>query len=399
MRRVAFKLMVLAALTLPITVFPGCGKTGLREELVGLLREKAGSIESLAFTCQTVDGENLYLEEFHLLFPDRYRYRFFEIVNGEKVLVRYAAQSGNRVLRAGLDSTDPGASLKAELLEDVPPIRGTGIYLSLYHLVGNGDYYYSLISLLEGGSLEVVSREILDGTDTYRLRSAPGLTPQTEMWLESGSGLPVRKELLLEGGRKVTFTYRDMAANIPDPLEPFPESALELNSLFGRPSAPVGLTVRDGGCRLAEGKSTPAEAGFSPLLPQLQGFREAGSFWRNPEASNLMDSEQSLNFPEGFREFYLLLRDGHRQVEIRQVPLVEDFGYYTSGLGLLSGAYLVQQERFSGEYADVTYTVALNRQEMHLVAGGLEVTVTGDLSREEFEELARILRSSAEGHE
>lgn len=399
MRRAPVTMVVLAALVLSIPSSPGCGKADLRGELLGLLREKAGNIESLAFTCETVDGDNLYREEFHLLFPDQYRYRFFRNAGGEVVLLRYAAQSGNRVLRAALENPGPEEVLRVEFLEDVPPIRGTGIYLSLYHLMGNADYYHSLVSLLEGGSLEVLSRENLEGEDAYHLRSAAGLTPQTELWLERETGLPVRKELHLEGDRKVAFTYRDLAVNTPEPLEPFPGSAQEVASLFGRPAVPVEPSVKDGGCRPAEGTTAPGEVGFSPLVPEIAGFEETGSFWRDPAASNLTPSEQSLKFPEGFREFYLLLRDGNRQVEIRQVPLVEDFGYYTSGLGLLSGAYLVQQEKFPGDSANSSYTVALNRQEMHLVAGGLEITVTGDLSREEFQELARILRVLAEGRQ
>lgn len=399
MRRVPVTVLVIFALVLSASALPGCGKADLRGELLELLREKAGTIESLSFTCETADGERLYREEFHLRFPDQFRYRFFEATGGEAVLLRYAAQSGNRVLRAGLEGPGPEAALEVEFLEEVPPVRGAGVYLSLYHLMGNADYYYSLASLLEGGSLEVLSRETLEGAEAYHLRSAEGLTPRTEMWLAGDTGLPLRRELLLEGDRKVVFTYRDFAVNAPEPLEPFPGSAQEVASLLGRPAAPFESATRDGGCRPAEGTAEPGGAGFSPLLPELEGFREAGSFWRDPAASDLTASEQSLKFPEGFREFYLLLREGNRQVEIREVPLVEDFGYYTSSLGLLSGAYLVQQEKFPSEYADASYTVALNRQEMHLVAGGLEITVTGDLSREEFQELARVLRSLAEGRE
>ncbi|MGQ9703265.1 MAG: hypothetical protein ACUVS1_01605 [Actinomycetota bacterium] len=390
-------LFIFLALFAPI--LPGCGKADLKGELLGLLREKAGTIESLAFTCETEDGEKLYREEFHLRFPDQYRYRFFEATGREAVLLRYAAQSGNRVLRAGLEDPGPDAPLKVEFLEDVPPVRGTGIYLSLYHLMGNADYYYSQASLLEGGSLEVLSQETVEGAETYHLRSAEGLTPRTEMWLARDTGLPVRRELVLEGGRRVVFTYRDFAVNAPEPLEPFPGSAQEVADYLGRPAAPFESATRDGGCRPAEGMAEPSGAGFSPLLPELQGFGEAGSFWRDPAASDLTASEQSLKFPQGFREFYLLLREGSRQVEIRQAPLVEDFGYYTSSLGLLSGAYLVQQEKFTNDFADASYTVAFNRQEMRLVAGGLEITVTGDLSREEFQELARVFRSLAEGRE
>ncbi len=395
-RRAAEVVATLAVLSVLLPLFTGCGKADLRGELLALLRDRAGKMDSLSFTCMTEDGERLYREELVLRFPDQYRYRFSEVIEGEAVLLRYAAQSGNRVLRAALEDPGPEGILRVEFLEDVPPIRGTGVYLSLYHLMGNADYYYSLVSLLEGGSLEVVSRETLEGAEAYRLRSAAGLTPRTEIWLDGGTGLPLRKEMVLEGGRKVVFTYGDLAADSRIELEAVPGSAGEIATLFGRPAAPVNIVTRDGGCRPAEGTASSGTATFLPLLPELEGFEVAGYFWRDPTSSDLTPSEQSLRFPEGFREFYLLLRSGSRQVEIRQVPLTEDFGYFTSGLGMLSGAYLVQQERFPMEYASASYTAALNRQEMHLEAGGLEITVTGDLSREEFQELARRLLSSAE---
>ncbi len=398
MRRALVRTTALLFLSLTALSHPACGKADLRAELVELLREKAGKIESLTFTCRTEDGEKVYGEEFHLRFPDEYRYRFLEERNGEMVPTRYAAQSGNRVVRARLEGSGSDISLQAELLEDVPPIRGTGVYLSLYHMMGNADYYYSLLSMLEGGSLSVVSLEDREGRKTYHLRSAEGLSPETEVWLETENGLPLRRELVLEQGRRVVFSYGDLCVDPPLPLEPFPESAAEIAAVFGRTGSPVSLDVKDGACRLGPASLTPEGTGFSPLLPELEGFEEAGSFWRDPAASDLSASERSLRFPEGFREFYLLLRQGSRQAEIREVPRVEDFGYYTSGLGLLSGAYLVQQERFPREAADASYTVTFNRQEMQLVAGEVEITVTGDLSRQEYEELARTFQSLAEGN-
>lgn len=398
MRRVLTGTAALLLLSLAALSHPGCSKADLRAELVELLLEKAGKIGSLAFTCLTEDGEHTYREEFQLLFPDQYRYRFLEEVNGEMVLTRYAAQSGNRVVRARLEGSGSDISLQAELLEDVPPIRGTGTYLSLYHLMGNADYYFSLLSLLEGGSLSVISLEEREGVKAYHLRSAAGLSPETEMWLEIDTGLPLRRELVLEQGRKVVFSYGDLLVDQPLSPEPFPESAAEIAAVFGRTGWPVNLVVKHGACRPGPVERAPDGAGLSPLLPDLEGFDMVGSFWRDPASSDLSASEQSLRFPEGFREFYLLMRQGNRQVEIREVPRVEDFGYFTSGLGLLSGAFLIQQERFPPEAAEASYTVAFNRQEMQLVVGDVEITVTGDLSRQEYEELARSFRSHAEGN-
>lgn len=398
MRCALIKTAVLFLVSLTAMPHPGCGKADLRADLYELLKERAGKMESLSFVCRTEDGENVYREEFHLRFPDQFRYRFLEEQDGEMVLTRYAAQSGNRVVRARLEGSGSDISLQAELLEHVPPIRGAGAYLSLYHIMGNADYYYSLLSLLKGGSMSVVSLEYREGEKAYHLRSAEGLSPETDMWLEADTGLPLRREMILEQGRRVVFSYEDLLVDPPLTLEPFPESAQEIAAIFGRNGSSVNLAVKDGACLPGPAAGTHEGEAFSPLLPDLEGFEEVGSFWRNPTASNLSASEQPLCFPEGFREFYLLMRQGNRQVEIREVPRIEDFGYYTSGLGLLSSAYLVQQERFPAEAGNASYTVAFNRQEMQLVAGEVEITVTGDLSRQEYEKLARTFLSLAEGN-
>lgn len=373
----------------------GCGKKVAYRDLVDLLRDKAGTIGTLTFACITEDGEKVYREEFSFSFPDEYRYRFYDCADGEIRISRYAAQSGNKVVRARLMSSESGDSIQAEFLNDIPPIRNTGIYLSLYHILGNADYYYSLVSLLEGGSLEILPERALNGIAAYHLRSASGLKPETDLWLDAANGLPLRKEIVLSENRRIVFTYQDLTVNPPDPLEPFPESTREISYIFGKPDLPLELSNKDGGCRPADNAESSTLRGFAPLLPSLDGFEGTASYWRDPASSSLSPTEQSLQFPDGFSEFYLVLRSGKRQAEIREVPLVENFGYYTTGLGVLSEVYLVQQELLSSEEASASYTVALNWQELRLTAGGLEITVTGDLSRQEFENLARQFQSLA----
>ncbi len=174
----------------------GCGKEDLAGEVITLLREMAGAVTSLDFTRVTRDGESLYREEFALRFPDQCRYRLYDCSGEEPRLLSYTAQGGTRVHRVRTRSEDSGAaSILAELLVDVPPLRNTGAYLSPYNLCGNADYYYSLVSLVQGGSLQVLSRSSLGGAEAYRLKSPPGLTPESELWIDADNGLPLRKEV------------------------------------------------------------------------------------------------------------------------------------------------------------------------------------------------------------
>ncbi len=379
--------MLLAALLLP----SGCGGDGLEREVAQLLARRSGEIDSVAYACITEDAGLIYREVFELRFPDEYRYSFYELGGGQGRLVNHATQKGSdvyraRIMRAGGGGTD---SLRVESLSHVPPIRCTGAYMSLYHLVGNVDYFQSVISLLEGGELRVTGTEDLEGTATYRLESASGLTPGMRIWLDAETGLPVRKELDLSEGRVVVFRYEDVVENADYGEASFPP---DITSMFGGLAAEAEPAQRDGACRHIDIGSALAEAGFQPLLPRLDGFELAGAFVREPAASNLSASEESARFPAGFRELYLVLRDGSRQVEIRQSPYDPEFSYYTTGLGSLAGAYLTHREVLGEEAGGAAYTAALDCQEMRLTLDDVEIMVTGDLSREEFEALAVQLR-------
>ena len=152
------------------------------------------------------------------------------------------------------------------------------------------------------------------------------------------------------------------------------------------------MVARDGACRAGDIASAAAEVGFEPLVPQIEGFTLAAVYVRDPAASTLTESEETTQFPEGFRELYLVLRNGALQVEIRESLYDEKFSYYATSMGALTGAYLTGQENFGAEAGNASYTAAMDCQEMHLTLGDVELMVTGDLSREEFESLAVQLK-------
>lgn len=388
MRRAVWTLSVLlVALLLPA----GCGGDGLLDEVTGLLARRSGEIETISYTCITEDAGRTYREDFELRFPDEYRYSFYEVAGGQERLVNHTVQAGNDIYRArALQGTEGAAdSLRVETLSRVPPIRCTGTYLALYHLVGNVDYFQSMIALLEGGELLAAGKESLEGAETYRLESASGLTPRMRIWLSAESGLVVRKELALSEDRTVVFRYENMTENPVYEQGPFPP---DVTGLFAGLETGAEPARKDGGCRPVAIEDARAEARFQPLVPQVEGFELAGAFVRDPAASNLTESEESTRFPEGFREIYLVLRGGTRQVEMRQSPYDPEFSYYTTGLGALSGAFLTSTMTFGEDAGGASYTAAMDCQEMRLVLDEVEIMVTGDLSRDEFEALAVQLR-------
>lgn len=374
----------------------GCGDGRGYRDLTEKLEARAGAISTLRYTCVTEDGERLYCEEFELAFPDRYRYRLYEDRGGSARLASAVEQRGEAFFRARATYAESGAleKVESETAFNVPPLRNGGKYLGLYHLVGNADYFHSILSLLEGGSLELRGKEEVEGAPAYRLDSAAGLTPRMQIWLDAGTGLPLRKDLFLGEERKVVFRFQGYEEDFPYPELPFPPDA---KTLFGNEGAAVSPLESDGGCRSLDLTDAAALFGFDPLIPALEGFELTGARWRDPAAS--APGGQSIQYPEGFRELYLLYRDGARQVEIRESPYDPDFAYYTMGLGTLTGAYLAQQETFGEEAGGASYTAALDCQEMHLVAGDLEITVTGDLSRDAFADLAAQLVELASGRE
>jgi len=380
---VALIIMLLAALLVPA----GCGGEAARDEVIELLARRSGEIDSISYTCTTEDAGRIYREEFELAFPDHYRYRFYQYKEGMVRLQNLTTQSGTDLYRARVmqDSAGGADYLQVETIEGIPPLRCTGTYLALYHLVGNVDFFQSMLALIEGGQLEVIGMEDRDGTSTYRLESASGLSPSMRIWLDAVTGLPSRKELSLGGNRQVVFSYEDYVENPVYKQEPLPSDPL---SLFGDPRMTVTMVARDGACRASDIASASAEIGFEPLVPQMDGFELAAVYVRDPAASTLTESEETTQFPEGFRELYLVLRDGPRQVEIRESPYNEEFSYYTTSMGALSGAYLTGQETFGEDAGNATYTAAMDCQEMRLVLGEVELMATGDLSREEFESLA-----------
>ncbi|MEW6555170.1 MAG: hypothetical protein AB1384_12900 [Actinomycetota bacterium] len=386
------RLVVLLAIALLALLVPaGCGADSARDDLLELLARRSGEVETISYTCATEDAGRLYREEFELGFPDHYRYRLYQYESGMARLRNFTAQAGTDLYRARViqDPGDGSDHLQVETFAGVPPLRCTGNYLALYHLVGNADFFQSMISLIRGGQLEVTGEEDVEGTRTYRLDSAPGLTPSMRIWLDAATGLPLRKEISLSEDRAVAFRYEDYVENAVYPDEPFPSDPLPL---FGGPAMSVDVVTRDGACRATDIAGASAEAGFEPLMPRIDGFGLAAVYVRDPAASNLSGSEELTKFPEGFRELYLVLRNGTRQVEIRETPYSEDFSYYTTSMGALSGAYLTGQETFGEDAANATYTAAMDCQEMRLVLGETELVVTGDLSREEFESLAVQLK-------
>jgi hypothetical protein len=385
MRRLV-PLLVIFALSMLLPC--GCGERNPAGALTEILETRSGEIQSLSFTCITEDGEQVYREEVDLRFPDDYLYRFYDYPGEQPRLMNVAAQSGNNVFRARAVPDQSGAvtSLEIERLSNVPPLRCSGMYLSLYHLVGDGDYFQSMISLVEEGVLEVKGLMDLEGRKAYQLRTTAGLQPDIRIWVDKETGLPLRKELAVGDSRTVVFRYQDMVENGDYPEEPFPPDVSALSS--GLPPEAVKETRKDGGCTPLDPGNARAVLGFSPLVPGLEGYELAGASWRDPKSSSLSQSEQSLQYPEGFRELYLVLRSGPRQVEIRETTHHPDFAYYSTSLGFLSGAYLTQQVSWGEETGNAAYTVALDCQQLYFTAGNLDIMVTGDLSARELETLA-----------
>ncbi len=388
--------MAVAILSLPNA--GGCGGGGGYRDLIETLEARAGTISTLRYTCVTEDGERLYREEFELAFPDRYRYRVYEDRGGSARLASAVEQRGEAFFRTRATYSESGAleKVESETAFNVPPLRNGGKYLGLYHLIGNADYFHSILSLLEGGSLELRGKEEVEGAPAYRLDSAAGLTPRMQIWLDAETGLPLRKDLFLGEERKVVFRFQGYEEDFPYPELPF---LPDTRTLFGNEGAAVNPLESDGGCRSLDLPDAASLVGFDPLIPTLEGFELTGARWRDPAASAPASGGQSIQYPEGFRELYLLYRDGMRQVEIRESPYDPDFAYYTMGLGTLTGAYLAQQETFGEEAGGASYTAALDCQEMHLVAGDLEITATGDLSRDAFADLAAQLVELASSRE
>jgi hypothetical protein len=387
---------ILSILTV-VLLFPcGCGGGGGAGELKELLARRSGEISSISYACITDDGERTYREEFELLFPDDYRYRFYEYMDGQAQLRSLMVQSGNDLCRVRSAPSPSGEAspLQAEVITNIPPLRCTGTYLALYHLLGNADYFQSMLALIEGGELEVAGSESVDGAGAYLLVSAEGLKPSMRIWLDRSTGLPLKKEITLGEGRLVVFRYEDVEENAVYADEPFPP---DIAGWFGEPGTGLDITEKDGGCRPIEIENAMAEAGFSPLVPQVEGFELAAVYVREPAASDLnAPSEGSMSFPEGFRELYLVLRRGPHQLEIRQSPYDPQFTYYTTGMAALSGAFLTRQETWGEEAGGATYIAAMDCQEMRLVLGDIDLMVTGDLSREEMRSLAAQLKELAD---
>lgn len=387
MRRFVAVLVVLLALQL---VPWGCGGS-TADEVTELLQKRSGTIDTISYTCITEDGERLYREEFELGFPDRYRYRFYADSGGMLSPINFTTQSGTDLYRVRALAAAPGeaASLEVETQTDIPPLRCTGIYMSLYHLVGNVDYFQSLVSLISGGSLVVAGSETVNGVDTFLLQSASDLEPRMLIWVDKTTGFPLRKEMALGEDRVVVFRYQDYVENPPYAEEPFPPDAL---TLFGEPDVPVNETVKDGACRAIALEDAPELAGFMPLVPELPGFELAAVYLRDPAASTLTASEESVSFPAGFYELFLVMRNGARQVEIRESPYDPEFSYYTTGMAAFSGVYLTMNEFFAEDAGNASYTAGIDCQEMRLVLGDIDLMVTGDLSRNEMQELAVQLK-------
>ncbi|MBN2025247.1 MAG: hypothetical protein JW854_00590 [Actinobacteria bacterium] len=385
-RSVAILVVLLAMQFIPC----GCAKSPA-DELIELLERRSGTIDTISYACTTEDGERLYREEFEIGFPDRYRYWFYADSGGVLSPINFTTQSGTDFYRIRALSASSGEveSLEVETETGIPPLRCTGTYMSLYHLIGNVDYFQSIISLVSGGSLVVSGSEMVNGVDAFLLESAEDLDPRMLIWIDKTTGFPLRKEMALGKERVVVFHYQDFVENQPYAEEPFPPDALPLFSGLG---VPANETVKDGACRVIDLADAPEEAGFSPLVPELPGFELATVYVRDPAASTLTEPEGSISFPADFRELYLLLRNGTRQVEIREAPFDAEFSYYTTSMAALSGAYLTMNEFFTEEAGGASYTAAIDCQVMRLVLGDIDLMVTGDLSRAEMEELAIQLR-------
>lgn len=381
MRRLVAALVPLLVLSLAPS---GCGDGS--EQLKGLLRGRIGEIQTLTYTGITEDGDKTYREDIALDFPATYSYRLYDYPDGRQRLLSAAAQSGMETFRARAVTDEAGAvtSLEIDRSSNVPPIRCAGAYMSIYHLAGNGDYYQSLLSLIDSGTLEVKGLRDLEGMQAWQLRTAPGLQPDITLWLDRDTGLPLRKELVMGGSRTIVFRYQDTAVNQGWTGEPFPP---EITG-FDLPPESAKESSRNGGCVPLEMDGAEAVLGFAPLLPALEGFEVQGCWWRDPRRTDLIPPEDASKFPEGFREFYLVLRNGPRQAEIRQTPFDRDFGFYTTGFGVLTGAYLSVQESWGEDFGNAAYSAAIDCQELHMLAGGIEIVVTGDLTRAEMESLA-----------
>ncbi len=394
MRRSFTLFLLLFLLFFPMAALStsGCGKESRKAEVTRLLERRIGEIQAVSYTCVTEDAERTYREEIYLRFPASYTYRLYDCSEGQPRLLSISAQTGSEAFRAGTVSVESGATaLQIQRSVSLPPLRGTGFYLSVYHLLGNGDYFQSLAYLIDAGTLEVEGREEAEGKEAWLIRTAAGLQPGIGIWLDPETGLPLKKELALSGERTLVFRYRDVRENPAQDMEPFPPDISDL----AVPSALVQESVLDGGCRALNLEEASSVLGFSPLLPELEGFVLEGSWVRDPRQSSLGAQEQEVQFPEGFRELYLTLRNGPRQAEIRESPYGPGFSYYTTGIGMPASAYISQQESWGEGLGNAMYTAALDCQELRLVAGDLEIIVTGDLTRQEMETLAGRFRELA----
>ena len=132
----------------------------------------------------------------------------------------------------------------------------------------------------------------------------------------------------------------------------------------------------------------PAALGFAPLLQQVPGFELAEVFLRDPAASNLTASDQSVPSPGGFRELHLVPRNRPRQSEIGESSRDLDLGYRTTGQLTLSRAFLARQETRGEETGNAVYIAALDCREMRLAPEDVDVKVTGDLFRDKLENIA-----------
>lgn len=387
--------MIFALACLGIFSMAGCGSE-LGAELEETLNEASGRIATLSFVCLTQDGDRAYREEVDISFPATYRYLLYETIGGQERLISLIAQSGGDLLRAAAAYDESGAitSVEAEEITGLPPIRSTGSYLGLYHLVGNADYFQSILYLFSAGDLEVTAKEDLEGASAFHLRSLEGLTPSMELWLDSETGLPLRKSLQVSQDRTINFRYLDMRENEEYAGGDFPP---DLPSTFGVPTEVITSTRLNRGSLRIDPDSASAAVGFVPLIPAPEGFELAEAWWRDPAVADLPSTEEQLQFPDGYRELFLVYRSGPRQLEIREAPYDPEFDYRTTSAGALAGIYLTQREIWGEDAGGALYTAALDCQELYIEVGQLVVQATGDLSYAEFESLARDLVGSVEG--
>jgi hypothetical protein len=281
---------------------------------------------------------------------------------------------------------------------NIPPVRGpSSLYLSQYMSFGNGAYYNTLLYLLESGRAEVTDKTNTGGVVCYVVEvGGDGTGRKWELSLEEEYGLPLRmveREELPEnpdlGGYEYETVITDLQVN-PGLRES--DFDVDITSLYDVDPSIIHEQTMDMLCLQTTLSEAEGIFGFSPLVPEIEGFDLYGVYCRDWQAYELSTGLDPSQVQAGFFECYLLFRDpsGTRQVEVCEAREEGESGvyYYEEPM-----SYCICREEVSVYGGDLDIITFPFYQVGMFEAGDIRVTVSGDMSYRQLLDIAASMFS------